>query len=241
MHRPGFTIIECLVAVGILGVLFALSVVGLRGIRDSARHTASLSNVRQCAAAFSLYSADNADFFPFFTDGCGRNGELIIGGYMIIGVRYFDAHKTWHVVLADAYLNGKLFADVFQTPRARGPRAVEDADYLYGCAFIARPGFWNPRTRTGPTQFGPTTMASVTFPASKTLLSENPARLASPDTRVVAAALVDGSAWMAPRRRWLMGYPRGDGPPYINDGAVHFTDQPWSLHTLDGVYGRDFE
>lgn len=241
MHRPGFTIIECLVAVGVLGVLFALSVVGLRGIRDSARHAASLSNVRQCAAAFSLYSADNADFFPFFTNDAGGNGELTGGGYTVIGVRYFDAHRTWHVALADAYFEGDLSADVFQTPRTREPRRIDAADYLYGCAFIARPEFWNPQTRTGPTQFGPTSTASVTFPASKALLSENPARLAAADAFTVATALVDGSALMAPRRRWLNGYPYGDGAQHIPAGAVHFNAHPWPLHTLDGVYGRDIE
>ena len=56
---------------------------------------------------------------------------------------------------------------------------------------------------------------------------------------VLPAAMVDGSARELAWNQRLSGYDRGDGFQFASQGAVHYTDSPPLLHTLDGVAGRD--
>ncbi|HSU67627.1 MAG TPA: type II secretion system protein [Tepidisphaeraceae bacterium] len=59
-RRPGgFTLLELLVTIGILVVLVALSIPAISRVRESARRTADLSNLRQLALASIIYASDN--------------------------------------------------------------------------------------------------------------------------------------------------------------------------------------
>ena len=59
--RRGFTIIELLVVVSIIGLLLALLVPAIGKARDSALQTQSLSNLRNLSAACANYSAAWSD------------------------------------------------------------------------------------------------------------------------------------------------------------------------------------
>ncbi len=239
--RAGFTIIEVLVGVAVIAVLLAVSTVSLRHARGAARLAASLANIQSNAQAFHLYSGDFSDVLPYFTHGFANGATLTGGGSAIGGVRYFDAHQTWPIALADGYFNGSAALRVFRTPRVADglPRVLIQPDYLYGCVFIASAEFWNPSTRTGPSQFGATRLNEVVYPDSKALLSEDPSRLPTAESSLLVTSFCDGAARPTPRAQWNNGYERGDGPQFMADGAVHFSASPWPLHTVDGVRGRD--
>jgi prepilin-type N-terminal cleavage/methylation domain-containing protein len=57
--RRGFTIIELLVVVAVIGVLVGLMVPSLRGGREAARGAACLSNQRSLVAAWAMYADAN--------------------------------------------------------------------------------------------------------------------------------------------------------------------------------------
>jgi prepilin-type N-terminal cleavage/methylation domain-containing protein len=62
--RPGFTLLEVLVVIGILSLLMAMLLPSLGRVRESARRTQDLSNLRQLAQACILYAADNDGALP---------------------------------------------------------------------------------------------------------------------------------------------------------------------------------
>ena len=61
-RRSGFTLIEILLVVMIIGILVALFVPNLVGRSDMARRTAAESDLRGIAATLDLYRLDNAHY-----------------------------------------------------------------------------------------------------------------------------------------------------------------------------------
>lgn len=58
-RKDGFTLVELLVAVGIIAVLLALLMPALNKVRGQARTVTCLSNLRQLGAAFQIYLNEN--------------------------------------------------------------------------------------------------------------------------------------------------------------------------------------
>ena len=61
---PGFTLIELLVVVAIIALLIALLLPALARARETAKRTACLSNLRQCALGFHFYADENQAIVP---------------------------------------------------------------------------------------------------------------------------------------------------------------------------------
>jgi prepilin-type processing-associated H-X9-DG protein/prepilin-type N-terminal cleavage/methylation domain-containing protein len=59
-----FTLIELLTVIAIIGVLAAIIIGSVSKVRDAARRSTCVSNLRQIGAAFPLYAADNKGFYP---------------------------------------------------------------------------------------------------------------------------------------------------------------------------------
>lgn len=59
-----FTLIELLTVIAIIGVLAAIIIGSVSKIRDAARRSTCVSNLRQIGAAFPLYAADNKGLYP---------------------------------------------------------------------------------------------------------------------------------------------------------------------------------
>lgn len=60
----GFSLVEILVAIGILAVLMLLLVPGLNSARESAKTAVSLSNLKQLATAMQQFISDNNGLLP---------------------------------------------------------------------------------------------------------------------------------------------------------------------------------
>jgi len=252
-RRPGVTLIEVLVAVGIVAVLVLLLAGPLAEFRREGRRAVSYSNLRTHAAMFSMYANDHAGVLPSFTKE-GFYSSLIHGGGLATWGSYFDAFRTWHIALADGYYDGNALSESLFPPNFR---ASDDpygwpiyTAYAYPCAFIADPAFWNPYTRTGPEQWRATRLSEVLFPSAKALIvqtwpfmeREGPTGGSTRPNpyRPLPVALADSAAINANESlRRLPGYKKGDGYDFANQGAVHYSDSPPLLHTTDGVRGRD--
>ena len=77
-HR-GFTLVELLVAIGIIAVLAALLFPVFKNVRDRAKVTQCSNNLQQLGVAFQQYLQDNAQRYP----GGGQYQEWANGGHWV--------------------------------------------------------------------------------------------------------------------------------------------------------------
>src|SRR6056297_2839321 len=73
--KKGFTLIELMVVVAIMGLLAALAVISLNNARARARDARRISDVKQVQTALELYYLDNHQYPDTPTDG-SFNGNL---------------------------------------------------------------------------------------------------------------------------------------------------------------------
>lgn len=224
-----------LVTLGVIAVLLAVVLPAVSGVRSRARQAVVLADLRTHAATFAAYSGQHRTM-PAPTKRGEFTTTLVADGRAYGPYSYFDAHRAWPIAMAADWYGGGWRGGVFVTPRLRGA-GFDGAQYLYPCAFLAAPEFWNARTRAGGAQFRVVRPEEVRFPSAKAVIVENGAVLVV-DGRL-GVGMADGSARMVAGRERVAGYHRGDGYQFASDGAVHYFDGPALLHTVDGVRGVD--
>jgi prepilin-type N-terminal cleavage/methylation domain-containing protein/prepilin-type processing-associated H-X9-DG protein len=105
--RPGFTLVELLVVVGIIAILVALLVPVLTKARKAANATNCLSNLRSMGQAWTIYISENKTHLPYYLWHTPGTPDIAWGGYWI----------------------GLLSNNRVQTSQLRCPDAAEAVDY----------------------------------------------------------------------------------------------------------------
>jgi prepilin-type N-terminal cleavage/methylation domain-containing protein/prepilin-type processing-associated H-X9-DG protein len=123
----GFTLIELLTVIAIIGILAAILIPVVGKVRDSARSSVCVSNLRQIGLALHLYTDDHNEIFPAQNDGAGI-GDM-------------QAGKQWSATLED-YLPRRREVDgrtvrvrdheIFTCPSADyGGRPISEVNRTY--------------------------------------------------------------------------------------------------------------
>ncbi len=68
LKSRGFTLVELVVVIAIIGMLTTLAIPNMGRMMDRARNTTCMSNLRQIGVAVGLYTADNAGAYPFINN-----------------------------------------------------------------------------------------------------------------------------------------------------------------------------
>lgn len=68
-NKAGFTLIEIVIVLGIIGVIITLSVISLNSIRQSSRDTVRISDIKQIQSALELYRANIGHYPETITPG----------------------------------------------------------------------------------------------------------------------------------------------------------------------------
>jgi prepilin-type N-terminal cleavage/methylation domain-containing protein len=81
MTRRGFTLIELLIVIAIITILAGLLFPVFANAKESAKTTATLSNLRQLSQATLMYAGDADDRYPLVTEG--SLGSTFLSGYTV--------------------------------------------------------------------------------------------------------------------------------------------------------------
>ena len=159
--RRAFTLIEILVAIGIIGVLIAIIAPALRGARGAARETVCLVNLKTCHADMQTY-LDAEGEYPFLPADEWYALSPPPGGSMHTGT-HWDHATLWPSALMELAPWPEHYAAWVcpGSPRTAGepwiadpndPRSLGDGrcSYALSDALRADPRLWYPGTTGDP-------------------------------------------------------------------------------------------
>lgn len=230
--RPGFTLIEIVVVIGIVGIVIALVVAALGSARRASRQTESLAINRQIAATLSHYAGDYRDHFPAFENrGPDAGGPVTIAGRAIMTsvagahMKYWPAAVANHDPAALAGLRHPLVQDVPFDPAT--PTIEQTFFWLTPAVAITPEAFTlNPPRPIPLSMLRAHQWSGMSFPSQKGLVLDVVWK--SEDLDFFLASFGDGSADAIPADPETP-VARIPGPgPHVP-----------VLSTLDGLRGRD--
>ena len=78
-NRKGFTLIELMIVIAIIGILAAMAIPNFKKARASARQKACYSNIRVLQGAVEMYNMDVSTMMTTLNQGTLRNGKYLKG------------------------------------------------------------------------------------------------------------------------------------------------------------------
>ena len=105
----GFTLVELLIVIVIIGILAAISIISYSGISTSARNAARTQELKQWEKLFELYGAQNGEYPAM------ANGGYCLGTGFPVGYGSVPRCRSWKSNGAYSYVesdNASLMADL---------------------------------------------------------------------------------------------------------------------------------
>lgn len=223
-HR-GFTLVELMVAVAVIAILIALLLPALSGANKSARQLKALSNMRQLAAGWHLYSSENQEIilpgrFPALAGAMANpanfydvgNGKKYRARYLPVLGKYVGLYAFNNPNPTDDRQD--LDGDVFRCP------AVTERSDEGNCAFGYNHQFLgNARLRSGVYRNFPLRQSRLQTTARTVMFADSMGTAAGFDERDRLGYVNNGTgntemgnhAWSLDPPRLLPGSDRGTG------------------------------
>lgn len=233
----GFTLIEILVTIGIIGVLVAILIPVLAGGRSTAQRTASLANLRSIGQLVHAYTEQYNETYPWATGGI--NGCDIPMQFLPV----WQMARLWPVAMHEVIPPREL-APIVLSPGARregpGQDCGQPPSYEYSASFLARPEAWDGRATASDALLRGVTIGMVTYPSGKVLMwdwelpykNETP-RKSGPDLDEPTPMLfVDGHGKARTPSQATAPTPNPFPDAFAPTARLH--------NTPDGVRGRDY-
>jgi prepilin-type N-terminal cleavage/methylation domain-containing protein len=143
----GVTLLEVIIAIGVIGVLLGLALPAFSAVRAQARLAGSQSNVKQLSTFVVLYASDDRDLAPI-----AQGGEMyphVISPGVMSGMPHWDAYRQWPgVLLAAGIVNRREDGAVFRSPGGRVHMAHHNGDYVLSLSFAGRSEVWSGEAHT---------------------------------------------------------------------------------------------
>ena len=263
----GFTLIELMVVIGIIGILIGMILPALSKARGSALQTVALSNVRSVGTQFEQFATDQGNYphrglgilpevLTHQDDYEPRGDELIIewypGGMIIATTDYFSHSWMWPAIVAplDDWPN---YWETWVSPRKdQQLPSMDDFGFdsefsqedqisiRYSNAFVTRPNYWSGNTASVDLSLlREVRPQDVRFASSKVMLWDDDLSYLG---RKNVPERIDGLLAAKTPMSFADGHSEVLLPSDASEGVVNqMTGETIKLHnTKDGVHGRDY-
>ncbi|MGJ8637605.1 MAG: type II secretion system protein [Phycisphaerales bacterium] len=267
LQPNGFSLIELLVTIGIIGVLIGLLLPALSGARSSALQTVALSNVRSVGTQFQQFSGDHGKYpqqdLGEVPDGLDLGGDftpeddVIIsawypGGVVIATTDYFDHDWMWPAMVApiddwpnywETWISPRKDQELPKLEDIGFDSDVEIRDMIsiaYSNSFVARPEYWNGQSHDGDhSLLRPVRPHDVKYTSGKVMLwDDDLSYMSGKQTPERVEGLLDAKTPMS----FADGHADALLPSDAGESVQNsMNGETTKLHnTKDGVHGRDY-
>lgn len=263
----GFTLVELLVVIGIVGVLIGLILPALSGARGSALQTVALSNARSVHTQFEQHAGQHGtypqqdlgevpDGLPGGSQYEPRGDEVIIpwypGGVVIASTDYFQHEWMWAAMVAPID-DWPTYWETWVSPRKDQAlpslddvtldgqlRAQDMISIRYAHGFVARPAYFSGEQAGVDTALLRAVRPhDVRYASGKVMLWDNDLSYIPPRDRPERVnGLLEAKTPMA----FADGHADALLPGEASEPVTNvMTGEAIRLHgTRDGVHGRDY-
>lgn len=232
----GFTLLEVLVSIGVIGVLLALILPALSQARGSARVLQSQANLRALYVGVMMY-VEGEQAFPCIVD------DMLypdIDG-TTFSHTYWEVENVWHGIIYPYFPHDENLEAFFSPGLSEwSPQVVPS--YAYSHSFVGQPTIWSGRPLADAAGLeGPARPGAVRFASSKVLLWDRALgfeddRIEHDDDENIAQAtptcFADGSVHML--------VPASASAAVPNPLNARSTGGMKLHNTRHGVLGRDY-